>query len=251
MLQREEVAGRSRYYMVATTAEFGRERAGEAETGLDLPTLRRRHAEYYLTAARRFDETPMENWRALEPDLDNIATGFETAIVAMEATLGAPLDDLLSGWESQLKRRTEEGEGSLAGEYALALKNFVFRRRPAQGERWLRAGLVAWAAAGHGQRVALFCNELGLIHKARGDYAAALEWYGKSVAIKEKLGDQAGLATTYNNIASIHYARGDYAAALEWYGKSVAIFERLGAKASAATLQKNIEVLKETMRRQP
>ncbi|MDH7472639.1 MAG: tetratricopeptide repeat protein, partial [Anaerolineae bacterium] len=60
-----------------------------------------------------------------------------------------------------------------------------------------------------------------------------------------------GLATTYNNIASIHYARGDYAAALEWYGKSVAIFERLGAKASAATLQKNIEVLKETMRRQP
>ncbi|MCD6554533.1 MAG: tetratricopeptide repeat protein, partial [Anaerolineae bacterium] len=86
-------------------------------------------------------------------------------------------------------------------------------------------------------------------HYARGDYAAALEWYEKSVVIKDKLGDLAGLATTYNNIGLIHKARGDYAAALEWMQRSLDIFERLGAKASAATVHENIEVLKQAMSR--
>jgi predicted ATPase/Tfp pilus assembly protein PilF len=234
-----------RYAMLPTVEEYAAERLATDATELeiDVQSLRRRHAEHYLTTARRFDETSMENWRALEPDLDNIAMGFETAIAEMETLLAASLDDLLTSWEPRLKQRTKEGEGSLAGEYALALKNYVFRRRPASGERWLRAGLVAWAAAEHGQRVGLFCNELGLIYDARGDYAAALAWYEKSVAINEQLGNQAVLAATYNNIGEVHRARGDYDAALGWYGKSVAIKEKLGDLAGLATTYNNIGLI--------
>jgi len=154
----------------------------------------------------------MEDWQTLEPDLGNVAAGFEVMVTEMEAVLGAPLEDLVADWESLLEEG--EKEDRLAGEYALALKNYVFRRRPPQGERWLRAGLVAWAAVGQRRRVGLFCNELGLIYAARGEYGAALEWYERSVALKEELGDKAGLATSYNNIGLIHKARGEYGAAL-------------------------------------
>jgi len=240
VLERWEADGRSRYGMLATTAEFGRARAAGPEADLALPALRRRHAEHYLAVARRFDETPMEKWWALEPDMDNVVAGFEKAIAEMETALGAPLKDLVVDWESLLERQKEEDQASLAGEYGLALKDYVFRRRPPQSERWLGAGLVAWTAAGHQRRVGLFCNELGLIHKARGDYAAALEWYQKSVALKEELGDKAGLAASFNNIGNVHNARGDYAAALEWYQKSVALEEELGNKAGLATSFNNI-----------
>jgi len=243
VLERWEADGRSRYGMLATTAEFGRARAAGPEADLALPALRRRHAEHYLAVASRFDETPMEEWWALEPDMDNVVAGFETAVAEMEAALGTPLKDLVADWESLLERQKEEDEANLAGEYSLALKDYVFRRRPPQSERWLGAGLVAWTAAGHQRRVGLFCNELGVIHKARGDYAAALEWYQKSVALKEELGDKAGLATSFNNIASVHYARGDYAAALEWYQKSVALKEELGNKAGLARSYGNIAKL--------
>jgi tetratricopeptide (TPR) repeat protein len=54
---------------------------------------------------------------------------------------------------------------------------------------------------------------------------AWLEEHGRAC---EALGDRKGLTTTYNNIGEIHRARGDYAAALEWYEKNVAIKEKLG-----------------------
>jgi tetratricopeptide (TPR) repeat protein len=83
-------------------------------------------------------------------------------------------------------------------------------------------------------------SAMGMIHKARGNYDAALQWYQKSVALQEALGDRAGLATSYNNIGEVCRARGDYAAALEWYEKSVATQEALGDYAGLATSFSNI-----------
>jgi hypothetical protein len=56
-----------------------------------------------------------------------------------------------------------------------------------------------------------------------------LEWYEKSVALKEALGDKAGLAATYNNIAYIHVTNKNAAAALEFGQKAVAIAQKLGS----------------------
>ena len=64
---------------------------------------------------------------------------------------------------------------------------------------------------------------------AQGDYAKALEYYGKALAIRERvLGtEHPSTATTYNNIAGVYQAQGDYAKALEYYGKALAISERV------------------------
>jgi tetratricopeptide (TPR) repeat protein len=86
-------------------------------------------------------------------------------------------------------------------------------------------------------------NNIGLINEARGEYAAALEWYERSVALKEALGDRAGLATTYHNIASIHYARRNYVIALSWYEKARMLQEQLGDRYSNARTLYNVGLL--------
>ena len=56
----------------------------------------------------------------------------------------------------------------------------------------------------------LFNNMAGVYH-AQGDYEKALEYYGKALAISERvLGtDHPDTATTYNNTAGVYHAQGD------------------------------------------
>jgi tetratricopeptide (TPR) repeat protein/KaiC/GvpD/RAD55 family RecA-like ATPase len=77
-------------------------------------------------------------------------------------------------------------------------------------------------------------HNLGNIQMLRGDYDAALEWYQKSLALMERLGNLEGIAGSYHQIGMIHQDRGDYDAALEWYQKSLALRERLGNLAGIA-----------------
>ncbi|MDZ7367686.1 MAG: tetratricopeptide repeat protein, partial [candidate division KSB1 bacterium] len=179
---------------------------------------RRRHAEYYLKKARQYKKSNMEHWRDFDVDWDNIAAAAD--------------------WVAALPVEQKE-QAELVGDFALAVKEIVFRRKlPA--EKWLLAGAAAFVRLGNKKNEALMYNQIGLIYDARGDYDAALEWYQKDLEITEALGDRAGLATSYNNIGLIYKARGDYDAALEWYQKSVDIQEALGDRAGLAASYNNI-----------
>jgi len=72
-------------------------------------------------------------------------------------------------------------------------------------------------------------SDIAKIYESQGDYAKALEWYGKALAIKEKVlgNEHPSTATTYNNIAFVCSCQGDYEKALEWYGKALMIFEKV------------------------
>ena len=74
----------------------------------------------------------------------------------------------------------------------------------------------------------LFHN-MAVVYHAQGDYGKALEYYGKALAIVERvLGTgHSDTATTYNNMAVVYHAQGDYGKALEYYGKALAIRERV------------------------
>ncbi|MCK4316573.1 MAG: tetratricopeptide repeat protein, partial [Anaerolineae bacterium] len=54
-------------------------------------------------------------------------------------------------------------------------------------------------------------------------------------------------ATTYNNIGAVHRARGEYEAALEWMTKSLVIFEEIGAQANAQVVRGNIAEVRRRM----
>ncbi len=213
-----ELDSRDRYSAGLLVAQWARQHG--PYTPAEWRAVERRHAEYFLEWARKYKRGKEDKWREYDVEWENIAAGAK--------------------W---LFAQTGPEHAKLICDYAAALVPVIYFRKLAEEKDWLMAGLEAAQASGDRKREGLFCNQLGLWHNARGDYAAALGWYGKSVAISEELGNRAVLATTYNNIAGIHYARGDYAAALEWYGKSVAISEELGNRAGLAATYNNIGLI--------
>ncbi len=95
-------------------------------------------------------------------------------------------------------------------------------------------------------------NNIGLIYWNQGNYPKvhpvkrdslfnrALEYYQKSLKIREELGDRKGISDSYNNIGIIHYEQGNYSRALEYYQKSLKITEELGDRDGIATSLGNI-----------
>jgi tetratricopeptide (TPR) repeat protein len=66
------------------------------------------------------------------------------------------------------------------------------------------------------------------VYYSWGQYAKALEYFEKSLAIFRKIGDVEGEALTLKNIGDVYYSWGQYAKARENYEKSLAIFRKLG-----------------------
>jgi tetratricopeptide (TPR) repeat protein len=86
-------------------------------------------------------------------------------------------------------------------------------------------------------------HQLGNVAEERGFYDEALEWYRKSLAINEELGDRARMANSYHQLGRVAEERGFYDEALEWYRKSLAIKEELGNRAGMASSLSQIGVL--------
>jgi len=96
---------------------------------------------------------------------------------------------------------------------------------------------------GDQQGIADCYNNIGIIHADQGRYAEALEAYQKALAIHERIGDQQGIAICYNNIGNIYKAQGRYAEALEAYQKALAIRERIGDQRGMASSYNNIGII--------
>ena len=71
-------------------------------------------------------------------------------------------------------------------------------------------------------------HQLGRVAQARGDLDTAQDWYRKSLAISEELGNRPYMASTYHQLGMVAQERGDLDTAQDWYRKSLAISEELG-----------------------
>ena len=71
-------------------------------------------------------------------------------------------------------------------------------------------------------------HNLGEIEAEKGDYDASLQWYYKSLDLKEKHleGDHPDLAESHNSIGIVHRKKENYQLALASYEKAVSIFRR-------------------------
>ena len=101
-----------------------------------------------------------------------------------------------------------------------------FREAAALFLRLARASATYEAGAYH---------QLGIIAQEQRDYATAEQWYRKSLAIKEKQGNEHGAASTYHQLGIIAQEQRDYATAEQWYRKSLAIDEKQGNEHGAAS----------------
>lgn len=83
-------------------------------------------------------------------------------------------------------------------------------------------------------------NNIGFIYDDKGEVVKALDYYHKSLKIREKIDDKHGIAETFNNIGVIYINQGDLDRALDYYQKSLAVKENLNDKKSLATTLNNI-----------
>ncbi len=83
-------------------------------------------------------------------------------------------------------------------------------------------------------------NAIGYIYDDQGDYVRALNYYLRSLKIKEEMGDKRGIAGCLNNIGNIYGYQGDNLNAMEYYKSSLKIKEELGDKSGIANTLGNI-----------
>ncbi len=71
-------------------------------------------------------------------------------------------------------------------------------------------------------------HDLGLVYQRKGNLDKAIEYYERSLAILEKGGDERGMAPIFNNLGNVYQAKGEWERAIEYYERSVAIVEKVG-----------------------
>ncbi|CAF4194500.1 unnamed protein product [Rotaria sordida] len=114
-------------------------------------------------------------------------------------------------------------------------------RQDITGTGWEKMGLLLWKLGENNKAEQLYnmllneaSNEndesycyhcLGMIKDDLGQYNEAIEFYQKSLNIKEKTlpPNDIGLAWSYNNIGSVYYSMGEYSKALSSYERSLEI----------------------------
>ena len=112
-----------------------------------------------------------------------------------------------------------------------------------QALEYFQKSLAIKEELGDKMGIAKNLNNIGLIYMNQGNTPRALEYFQKSQAIKEELGDKKGIAVILNNIGLIYHDQGNYPRALEYYQKSQAIKEELGDKKGIAGGLVNIGII--------
>jgi tetratricopeptide (TPR) repeat protein/predicted regulator of Ras-like GTPase activity (Roadblock/LC7/MglB family) len=87
---------------------------------------------------------------------------------------------------------------------------------------------------------ALALNNIGVVHWSRGSHDKSLEFQKRSLVIREKIGDDSGIAASLHNIGNVHWSRGEYDEALDHYKKSLEIEEKIGSNRGIAASVHNI-----------
>ena len=84
--------------------------------------------------------------------------------------------------------------------------------------------------------IAVVYHQLGMMAQHRGRLAEAEDWYRRSLAIKDDLGDRLGRALTYAQLGNTALDRVLLEEAEDWYRQALAIFEDLGDRPHTASV---------------
>jgi tetratricopeptide (TPR) repeat protein len=71
-------------------------------------------------------------------------------------------------------------------------------------------------------------NDLGLLYQAKGEWGRAIACYERSLALKEKVGDEYGMAPTFHDLGLMYQYQGNLEKAIEYHERSLTIVEGIG-----------------------
>ncbi len=86
-------------------------------------------------------------------------------------------------------------------------------------------------------------NNLGVVYWHMEENDKAIDYYKKSLDIKEELADLNGMAQCYNNIAIVYSTQGNYRSGVEYFEKSLEVYQQMNNLNGLAMVNGNIAYL--------
>jgi tetratricopeptide (TPR) repeat protein len=136
----------------------------------------------------------------------------------------------------------EEQEGDLSPDNQLWLR--FYRGQVAHASALWGRALEMWEALEEEDLPedleGTLANDLGLLYQDKGEWDKAIDYYQRSLAICEKVGDEHGMASTFNNLGEVYRVKGEWEKAIEYYQRSLEIKEKVGDEHGMATTLNNL-----------
>ncbi len=96
------------------------------------------------------------------------------------------------------------------------------------------------APAGDDAAVAEIYDTLGVIYKSLGEYERAAGYHQRSLALREELDDQPGIARTCNNLSAVGRFQGNFKQAIAYGQRALSVNEKLEYMAGVADAYNNL-----------
>ena len=81
------------------------------------------------------------------------------------------------------------------------------------------------------------------MYSSKGDYEKAINFYKRTLIIREELGDKYGKGNTLANIGAVYSSKGDYEKAIGYYERALAIDDGVGGKRLKGYILNNIGIV--------
>jgi tetratricopeptide (TPR) repeat protein len=243
----EEDNGQTRYRLLETVRQYGRDRLFESGEG---EAVRDRHRGFYLTLAEEAEPqlTGLEQaaWlERLESDHDNLRSVLELRndaealrlagalwrfwsvrghLVEGRERVGIVLSGDESGCRTAARAKALNGAGGLAH----------FQDDNGAARTLFEESLSVFREIGDEVGIAGSLNNMGNSYSRQGDLGPAREFYEESLSLYRELGDKRGIAVTLNNLGGIARAHSDQKSALALYEESLTLRREVGDRRGIA-----------------
>lgn len=265
LLSRSEGAdGESRFWMLATLAEYALERLDEHD---EIEAVRRSYAEYYLALAEQsvtmLAGSQQREWLSrLEREHSNFRAALAWCISTIDADLAVRLSGalwdfwFLRGYLTESCRwleaalalgRTKDGDALPDRARARAL-NGLAAAYVQQGEQlrarvYLDESLPIWRSLNDIQGLARALNLLGAIAFYSADYPAACELYTESLSKLRGVDEPWWQGNVLSNLGLTLIHMEDYDRAERFIAESIALHRSLGDKCVVISSLGNLSVV--------
>jgi non-specific serine/threonine protein kinase len=218
--------GKARYRMLETIREYARERMREKDEGSEVLV---RHRDFFLALAEECE--PGLTGPDQSKCLARLSAEHDNLRLALDVSSVPGIDPEI-GWRLS---------GSLGryffigGHWNEGRKVYeeVLSRPDAPRESAAAAGALNWA---------------GNLAKLQGDLAQAWSHLEESLAVRRKLGNEAGIAASLNNLGNVAKDLGEYEKAKGLYEESLALQRKLGNKVGIALALNGLGIILFTQR---
>lgn len=113
---------------------------------------------------------------------------------------------------------------------ALRAVGHIHQEEYAEALPYFERSLAVMEECGEQCGIASALHSIGTVYHNKYELDKALEYYEKSLEISEKIGDKQGIASLYNNIGHMYHDKDEVDRALEYFEKSLEIREKIGGR---------------------